>query len=147
SATLACAAGLEALGRAQLAVEPTVFDGDTTGARIGNLADRAGWSVTARAIDAGQVVLGPTTMGASALELMHRTDQSEFAVLFVDAAGTLVFFERHRATTANRSVNVQAALTDTRGVDELGMMELELALSRARTFNHVDHTRRSPEGR
>ena len=53
--------------------------------------------------------------GASALELMRKTEQTEFGVLYVDGAGVLVFHDRHDAATATRSTVVQAELTDTAG--------------------------------
>ena len=139
--TLTIADGLEKLGRVQLPVEPVEFAGDTTGERIGNLADRASWPATARAIDAGQVTLDGTTLGGNVLDLMHAVEQSEWGLLFVDERGYLVFYERHRATNASRSVTVQAELTDTSAAGELGMLELELALSRERVFNDVHITR------
>jgi len=141
TATFTCADGLEDLGRAYLAVEPPVFDGDTTGDRINNLADRAGWPTLDRAIDTGNDILGPTILGGSALELMRQVEQTEFGLLWVDGAGILAFYDRFRAQNANRSVTVQAALTDTSGPGELGMVELELSLSRERIYNTAAATR------
>lgn len=139
--TLTVADGLETLGRVQLPVESAQREGDTTGARIGHLADRAAWPTTARQIDTGRVTLGATILGDNALELMHKTEQTEFGLLFVDATGNLVFYERHRASTAARSAVVQAELTDLSGPGDLGMVDLELALSRARVYNDAHITR------
>lgn len=138
---LSCADGLEDLGRARLAAEAATFDGDTTGQRINNLADRAGWSTLARDIDAGNDVLGPTILGAAALDLMREVETTEFGVLYVDATGRLTFRNRWATASDNRSVVVQLALTDTGGVGEAGMMELSLELSRDGLVNHATATR------
>lgn len=137
--TLTCADGLETLGRAALAGEVAQFGGDYTGDRIGHLADRAGWPAAARLIDQGSVQVAPTILGAAALELMRQTELSELGLLFVDGHGNLVFYDRHRTSTANRSVVVQAAFTDTAGGVE--MLALTFAKSADQVINDVHITR------
>jgi hypothetical protein len=137
--------GLEKLGRARLAATPFTpqFDGDTSGERIGHLADAAGWPSSLRALDTGYATLGPTTMGASALELMRKVEATEVGLLFADGAGTVVFYDRHRTTTASRSTTVQASLTDTGGPGEVEMTGLQRARSRERVVNDWHITRES----
>jgi hypothetical protein len=139
--TFTCADGLETLARAQLPVEQPEFDGDRTGQRIGHLADRAGWPATARALDTGYTTLGSTTLGGFALELMRKVETTEFGLLFVDAAGTLTFYDRHRPTTANRSALVQATFTDTQGATDVEMMGLAASRSRELQYNDAHITR------
>lgn len=142
--TIVVADGLENIGRTQLITETAQFAGDYSGQRVNNLADRAAWPVTARLIDQGQAILNPTTFGANTLELMRQVESTEFGFLFVDAHGNLVFYERHRAENANRSVTVQARLTDTSGAGEIGMVDLVIAKSRERVYNDV-HITRQPD--
>jgi len=143
--TLTCADGLETLGRAQLAATSLQFDGDRTGVRVGRVLDAAGWPSAYRALDTGYTTLAATTLGDTALELARKTEQTEFGLLFVDGGGRVVFYDRHRATTATRSTTVQAALTDTGGAGEVAMATLTVALSRERTYNDV-HITREPVG-
>lgn len=142
--TITIVDALQQLGRTQLAAEVAQFGGDHSGQRIGNIADRAAWPATARLLDQGQATLSPTTFGRSALELIRQAEVSEFGFLFVDASGNLVFYDRHRAETASRSATVQAALTDTAGPGELGMMELTLSLSDDLIVNDA-HATRQPD--
>jgi hypothetical protein len=141
--TFTCADGLEKLGRARLAETPFTpsFDGDQSGERIGHLADAAAWPSSLRAIDTGYATLGPTTLGASALELMRKVEATEVGLLFVDGAGRLVFYDRHRTETATRSTTVQAAFTDTGGATDVEMTGLQRAKSRERVVNDWHITR------
>jgi hypothetical protein len=140
TATFECADGLEKLGRAYVPRNTPSRDGDTTGARIGYLADQALWPSSLRSIDTGYTTLGATTLGESALELMRKTESTEFGLLFVDGAGRLVFYDRYQTTTAARSTTVQATFADTGGT-AVGITELSMARSRARSFNRVAITR------
>lgn len=140
TATFACADGFENLGRAYLPVAALSRDGDTTGQRISFLADQAIWPSALRSIDTGFTDLGPTILGESALELMRKVESTEFGLLFVDGSGRLVFYDRYKVTTATRSTTVQATFADTGGT-AVGIAELSMSRSRARTFNRVAITR------
>jgi hypothetical protein len=139
--TLQCADAMEEYGRVILAKEIPQFDGDSTGERIGRLLDRAAVPATARSLDAGHSRLGLTTLGGPLLELIRRVEQTEFGFYFVDAEGRRVFYDRHRASTANRSVIVQLRLTDTAGAGEVGMADLQLDRDTDRTWNDWHITR------
>jgi hypothetical protein len=142
TATWTFADGLENLGRAYLPLETTpILAGDLCGIRIGHLADRADWPIDKRALDNGNNLLGGTLLGASALELMRQVESTEFGLLFVDGAGQLVFYDRYRTSTANRSTLVQARLTDTAATNEVEMLGLSFARSRERVYNRVAITR------
>lgn len=134
--TFTCADGLEKLGRGRISeVSTPVFDGDTTGNRIGHLADQVAWPSSLRSLDTGAATLGATVYGASALELMRQVEQTEVGFLFVDEGGDLVFYDRHHTTTATRSTVVQATFTDTGGASDIEMTGLERAQSRERMVN------------
>jgi hypothetical protein len=138
--TFTCVDGLELLGRAYLPLEQVpIWSGDLTGARIANLAGRAGWPTDKLALDQGNNVLGGTVLGSSALDLIQQVERTEFGLLFVDASGVLTFYDRYRTSLANRSTTVQAAFTDVPG--GIGFSSLELARSRERVYNRAAITR------
>lgn len=141
--TFTAADGLEKLGRAHVPAGSSAYDGDTTGARIGHLADLAGWPTSLRALDAGYTTLGPLVAGEHALPLMAKTEKTEYGLLWVDGAGYLVFYDRHRATVATRSTVVQAAFTDTGGASDVEMTALAVAVSREGVFTEA-HVLRDP---
>jgi len=139
--TFVCSDGLERLGRAFAPTSVPQFDGDTTGARMGRLADAALWPNSKRALDTGYTRLGPTTLGGHVLPLAQQVERTEFGLLFCDQSGVLTFYDRHRASTASRSVTVQATLADTDGASEVEMAALEVAKNRGRLFNEAHVTR------
>jgi hypothetical protein len=112
---------LEVFGRTRLARTGNMFDGDTTGVRIGHIADQALFPSSLRVLDTGYTTLGPTQFGEAALELMKKTEMTEFGLLFVNGDGFLVFYDRHRTTTATRSTTVQVDLEQV----ELTVLEAE----------------------
>jgi len=139
TATLTCVDGQERLGRAYLPSTLATQDAQLTGARVSYLADQAAWPTALRSIDTGSTTLGPTTLGASAGELMASTATTEFGMLFVDGAGRVVFYERHRGATAARSTVTQATFGDAAG--SIPLWDIDVTLDRARTFNRVAITR------
>jgi hypothetical protein len=130
-----CSDGLETLGRAQLDKTTPQFDLDTTGERIGHLADVALWPTSLRALDTGFTFLGPTELGDSALNLMKLTEMTEYGLLFVDGGGQLTLFDRHQTTQATRSTTVQADLTNVE------LETLESSRNKDQAFNVVHITR------
>jgi hypothetical protein len=137
TARFTCADGLEKLGRVRIAETVPQFDGDKTGTRIGHLADEADWPTSLRSIDPGYTALGPTTLGDNALPLMRKVEQTELGLLFVDASGRLVFYDRYRTTIATRSTTVQASFSDAGGASDIEMTSLSMSKSRERIFNDV----------
>src|SRR6266700_2253828 len=105
-----------------------------------HVADQAAWPTSLRALDTGYTTLGPTILGDFALNLMRKVEQTEFGLLFCDGSNTLTFYDRHRSATATRSVNVQAAFTDTQGASEIEMASLDVAKNRDRLINDVHIT-------
>lgn len=140
--TLVCADGLERLGRTPTPSELHTFTSTTAGPRIGQLADLAAWDAAARSLDTG-VSRIPVAMvlGDSVLELMRKVEQTEMGLLWVNEAGTLVFYDRHRVSLATRSTTVQVALADTSGPGQLGMVELYMDRSTDHVYNDIHITR------
>jgi hypothetical protein len=137
--TLSCTDGLETLGRAKLAAITSSFDGDATGARIGRILDAAQWPSALRSLDTGQSDVQATTYGDYALPLIQQVVDSELGLLYVDASGQVVFYDRLHVYTATRSTTVQAALTDSG--DDVDMVDLTVSMSRATVFNEARLTR------
>jgi hypothetical protein len=140
--TLPCVDALERLGRASLAVIPPSYDGDFSGARIGRILDAAGHPTTLRALDTGRSQLVNTTLGDYALPLIEQVNQTELGMVFVDGAGRVVFYNRHRSSTAARSVTPQAQFTDdgTPADLKVEMASLEISRPRDLTFNEAHVT-------
>lgn len=140
--TFTCSDGLETLGRAQLPVQAIpLYDLDTTGQRIGHLADQAAWPTTLRALDTGYTTLAPTILGDFALNLMRKVEGTEFGLLFCDGSNILTFWDRHHSATATRSTVVQASFTDAQGGSDIEMVSLDGAKNRDRLVNDVHITR------
>jgi hypothetical protein len=140
--TLPCVDALERLGRAGVAPISPSFDGDFTGTRIGRILDGAGHPTTLRALDTGRSQLASTTFGDFALPLIEAVNQTELGLVFVDGAGKVVFYNRHRSSTAGRSTTVQAQFTDN-GTDadlDIEMDSLEISRPRDLTFNEAHIT-------
>jgi hypothetical protein len=140
--TLTCADGLEKLGRAQLSDQPVpVGDGDRSGQRVNRLLDAGGYPSSLRRIDTGYTTVAPTALGDFTLELLRKTEMTEFGLLFCGGDGLVVFYDRHRVATAPRSTTVQVVFADSDATGTAGMVDLELDWSRDRTFNDVHITR------
>jgi hypothetical protein len=130
---------MERLARAYLPASEPTMDGDTSGQRIGRLADAALYPTALRAIDSGYTRLAPTTLGEFALEAMRKVEATEFGLLFIDGGGRLTFYDRHHGATAVRSTVVQASFGDAPGT--IPIQELSLARRRGTSFNRAAVTR------
>jgi hypothetical protein len=140
--TFPCVDALERLGRARVGEIAPSYDGDFTGTRIGRILDAAGHPTTLRALDTGRSQLANTIFGDFALPLIEAVNQTELGLVFVDGAGKVVFYNRHRSSTAGRSTTVQAQFTDN-GTDadlDVEMDSLEISRPRDLTFNEAHIT-------
>lgn len=75
------------------------FPGETTGGRINRILDGIDWNATDRAIDVGvSTVQAFTTsdLNESGLSLAQTVTDTETGLLFVDPAGRVTFYDRHR---------------------------------------------------
>lgn len=139
--TITVADGLEKLGRTQLPTEAPEFADNTSGQRVNNVLDRAGWSTTARTIQDGYSTLHSTTLGTTALEELRQVEATETGLLFVKEAGNVTFYDRHRTSTASRSATVQISLADTGAAGEVGMVDLIWNRDTDRVYNDIRLTR------
>lgn len=120
---------------------PAVGAGETTGARMGRLADAGGWTASRR-FDAGRVTLQATTMANAVLEDMYLTVDSDGGELYVDADGTLVFEDRDHPLTDPRQTTVQAVFTDSpQDAAEVCYADLSMVSDRATIVNWVSLAR------
>jgi hypothetical protein len=144
--TFEAADGLEDLGRATLATEPTpILDGQWSGDRIDELADRAGWA-GGRAIDTGHSRVQPTLLGATAADLINQVALTELGLCFVDPDGTLTFHDRHRHAFRARSTAVQLTISDLTTATHVGMAELTIERDTDGVYNDVHLTRDAVPG-
>jgi hypothetical protein len=141
--TWACRDGLDKLSRAFLAATSPTFDGDRTGARVGRILDAAAWPNSLRSLDTGYTILGRTVLGEAALPLLVKVEQTEFGLIWCDGSGRVVFYDRHRASSATRSTTVQAAFTDTGGAAEVELTTIGITRGRELLFT-VAHITRDP---
>lgn len=88
--------------------------GVTTGARIADLLNRAGWytGTGRRVIAAGDSTVQATSLGDTVLNLAQLTADSEIGQLYVSGAGAVVFRNRRSLITDTRSATVQAFFGD-----------------------------------
>lgn len=71
------------------------WQGDLPGVRIGRLLDAAVWPATWRELDAGAQTLQSAAIdGQTVLEHAHKTQETEFGLLFVSRAGDARFVAR-----------------------------------------------------
>ena len=89
--------------------------GATTGARITDLLNRAGWYTGSgkRQIATGDSTLQATSLGDTALNLMQTAVDTEIGQLYVNGAGAVVFRNRRALITDPRSSAAVAFFSDT----------------------------------
>jgi hypothetical protein len=75
--------------------QPAVGAGDTVDQRIARICTYYGWNGP-RVLDASTVTLQATTLAQSAWELIQRATDDEIGYTFLDAGGTLRFYNRAR---------------------------------------------------
>jgi hypothetical protein len=109
-------------------------DGDTSGPRIRRILDNAGYTRPVR-IDAGAVLLQPTTLAGNALDEIGLTCDTETGAAFIDRDGTFVHRDRNGLATDTDYTNVQAVFGEV--PPELCYSELELASDNEKVKNVV----------
>ena len=90
--------------------------GELPGARVARILNAGGWYDPLRGgrdIDTGNSPLQGTTYGASVLQLLQDTATSEIGEIYMDAAGTVVFRDRHAPSNDTRSNTPQAVFGDS----------------------------------
>lgn len=137
--------GFKGLARHRGLARTPVGDGELSGARINRLADDAGFA-GGRDIDAGLVTLTATDLAGVTLDAMQEARECEYAALFIDEGGTLVFRQRDAIQTDPRMANVQWCLTDTDAPGDVGVpwacyADLKLASNDHHVYNRAQVTR------
>jgi hypothetical protein len=85
-----------------------VGGGETTGVRINRILDNAGWSAADRDIDTGRTTVQSTDLSSNAWTEILLTSDTEIGETYFDAAGRLVFRNRHAIISEIRSITPQA---------------------------------------
>ena len=95
--TLQCTDGFRLLNNVIISTVAAANAGDTTGARIGQILDLAGWPTAQRSIDTGSstVQADPGTANRAVLDALQLVaDKTEFGGLFCNNQGQMVFYSR-----------------------------------------------------
>lgn len=111
----------------RVALGTPVGAGEMSGARVSRILDSVSWPQGAeyRTISVGDSTLQGTTLDRSAWEELLKVQDSEIGQVYVDAAGRVVFRNRHALMEDTRSATVQGAFGDDAG--ELPFVEADLA--------------------
>lgn len=101
----------------RVALGSPVGAGELSGARVNRVLDSVSWPMGAdfRVIAAGDSTLQGTTLDRSAWEELVKAQDSEIGQVYLDAAGRVVFRNRHANMEDERSSTVQGAFGDGAG--------------------------------
>lgn len=101
----------------RIALGTAVGAGELSGARVNRVLDSAAWpsGLDYRDVDAGKSTLQGTTLDRSAWEELAKVQDSEIGQVYIDAAGRVVFRDRHAPMTDPKSLSVQGAFGDAAG--------------------------------
>lgn len=94
--------------RKRAAVEPPVGAGEDSGDRVDRILDSIGWPNADRSVTVGDSTLQATTLEGDALAELQAVAESDIGELYIDAAGKVVFRNRHAILLESRSNTVQA---------------------------------------
>lgn len=102
--------------------------GDLSGARVVNLLDQAGWPVSRRDLDPGQIELASAydLKTQHALAALKAAEETESGNLFIDRAGNLTFLD-HYATLISHARSLTSQATFGNEAAEINPSSLELA--------------------
>ena len=114
--TLAATDGFKVLaGNNLAALASPLGAAEDSGSRADRILDWAGWSPSARAIDAGDTNQQATSFGSDALSLLQLTADTEIGETYVNGSGNVVFRHRQAILTDTRSATPQAVFGDLPG--------------------------------
>ena len=99
--TIQAVDGFRLFQNAQITSVSGATAGQTTGTRIGKIADAIGWPVGMRDIDTGLTTcqVDPSTLRTS-LAAMQTVESTEYGALYMDALGNLTFQDRQLTSTS-----------------------------------------------
>jgi len=120
----------------RVALGSGVGAGENSGARVNRVLDSVSWPVgdEYRSVAVGDSMLQATTLDRSAWEELLKVQDSEIGHVFVDAAGRVVFRNRHALMEDPRSANVQGVFGDDAG--EMPFVDADLSYDDT-TLNNV----------
>jgi len=136
TARLEAAGPFIALGSGSKQVNPPASAGALTGTLIGTVLDAAGWSASARSIDAGRTTTGRWYAGdVVALEALRQLEDTDLGFLYEGADGALVFEDRYHRLLSDHLVS-QATFTDAPG-GALGYVAIQQQDALREIYNEV----------
>jgi hypothetical protein len=137
-ATVSCTDAQKVFGsKNRAALGAPVGEGELSGARVNRVAASAGWPAKDRLVDAGQSTLSGTTLEGDPWSELLLVQDTELGEIYVDAAGRLVFKDRHAILTEPLSTTSQAVFGKFGQSGELPYVSLEPAYDDADIRNVV----------
>ena len=125
-ATVSCTDAQKVFGaKNRTALGVPVGEGELSGARVNRVAASAGWPVKDRRIDDGQSTLSGTTLEGDPWTELLLVQDTEIGEVYIDAAGKLVFKDRHAILTETLSTTAQAIFGRFGQSGELPYVSLE----------------------
>lgn len=110
--TLYCTDGTKVLSNNDRTATGGVGAGEATGARVTRILNSAGWPAADRVIATGDTTVQATTLEGSAWTELLLTQDTEFAEIFIDPEGRVVFRNRQAAMEDLRSISAVARFGD-----------------------------------
>lgn len=114
---------------------------EDSGARVDRILDGIGWSAVDRIVATGDTLLQATDLGGNTLDELQQTAVSELGELYVDAAGKVVFRNRHALLTDARSNTSQLTFNDQATGAEIPYHALSFSTDDSTMANTVKVTR------
>jgi hypothetical protein len=141
--TLQCVGPLALLAAGPVPkVDPPLWGGEKSGARINRILDVINWPNSLRDIDIGNTVMPAAVFGDNALRLSQDVAIAEGGLLFTSAqTGSVTFYDRNRILNAPRSLIVQAIFGDTGTNNTIDYLDLVVAYGAATIANSITMNR------
>jgi len=143
--TMQCVGPLAMLAAAPVPkIDPPLWGGEKSGARINRILDTMGWPTSLRDIDVGNTVMPAAVFGDNALRLSQDVATAEGGLVFTSAqTGSVTFYDRNRLYSAPRSLSVQAVFDDTGVNNTIDYLSMTVSygaatIANAVTMNRVD---------
>jgi hypothetical protein len=141
--TMQCVGPLAVLAAAPIPkVDPPLWGGEKSGARINRILDAMGWPTSLRDIDVGNTVMPAAVFGDNALRLSQDVAIAEGGLLFTSAqTGSITLYDRNRILNAPRSLSVQAIFDDTGVNNTIDYLSMTVSYGAATIANSVTMNR------
>lgn len=141
--TMQCVGPLAMLAAAPVPkVDPPLYGGEKSGARINRILDVMGWPTSLRDIDIGNTVMPEAVFGDNALRLSQDVAIAEGGLLFTSAqTGSVTFYDRNRILNAPRSLSVQAVFDDSSANNTIDYLSMVVSYGAATIANSITMNR------